>query len=239
METNNYDIINKYFDLVQQEIKNLISEDKEIKPSQVEQFNAEIFNQPDEITSEIRNYIDKASTNNLDIKKVAEEIYNRFKLQIKNNVFNQKDAQNVPNPLLGERKHIKTFENFVYEGSYFHSIENIDEILDKISKSGYKSLDDSDRAILLNYSKDDEDIHEILVKMNDLTKKFKELNKKISVSFEEIDKVKLESLKKEWLNLNSKMVAYENMLRYLYRIEDPYPIWNYQKKHGLTASHED
>ena len=50
--------------------------------------------------------------NNLDIDRVAKIIYDKFKLQVKNNLFNQKDAQPVPNPMLGERKHIKTFENF-------------------------------------------------------------------------------------------------------------------------------
>jgi hypothetical protein len=50
--------------------------------------------------------------NNLDIKKIAKIIYDKFKLQVKNNIFNQKDSQNVPNKLMGERHHIKTFEQF-------------------------------------------------------------------------------------------------------------------------------
>jgi len=112
LDTRNEDVISKYFDMVQQEIKKLISEDNEIKPEQVELFNQEIFNQPDEIQEQMRLYIDKASTNNLDIKKVAQVIYDKFKLQIKNNVFDQKDTQNVPNPMLGERRFIKSFENF-------------------------------------------------------------------------------------------------------------------------------
>ena len=89
----------------------MISQDKEIKPKQVEEFNDQIFNQPDEISNEIRNYVDKASNNNLDIQKVAKVIYDKFKLQVKNNVFNQDDVNDVPNPMT-ERKHIKTFENF-------------------------------------------------------------------------------------------------------------------------------
>ena len=113
VDTRNNDIISKYFDLVQEEIKRLISQDKEIKPSQVEEFNNQIFNQPEDIQTQIRQYVDKASLNNLDIKRVAKEIYDKFKLQVKNNVFNQKDTQPVPNPMIGERKHIKTFENFV------------------------------------------------------------------------------------------------------------------------------
>ena len=129
-------------------------------------------------------------------------------------------------------KYIKNFES-----SYFHSIDNIDEILDKISKDGYVSLDDSDKAILLNFSKDDEDIHEILVKMNEITKQFKELNKRLSVLMASDSEELLNKAKKEWMTLHSKVSTYENMLRYLYKIEDPYPVWNYQKKHGLTASH--
>lgn len=112
LNTRNIDIADKYFDLVQQEIKKLISQDKEIKPNEVEKFNNEIFNQPEDIKLEIRNYIDKATMNDLDIKRVAKVIYDKFKLQVKNNVFNQTDSQNVPNPLIGERKHIKTFEQF-------------------------------------------------------------------------------------------------------------------------------
>jgi hypothetical protein len=112
VDTRNEDIVSRYFDEVQNEIKRLISEDHEIKPEQVELFNNEIFNQPDEIQNEIRTYIDKATMNNLDIKKIAKILYDRFKLQVKNNIFDQKDSQNVPNPMLGERKNVITFEKF-------------------------------------------------------------------------------------------------------------------------------
>ncbi len=52
VDTKNEDIVSRYFDLVQNEIKKLISEDKEIKSNQIDQFNDEIFNQPDEIQAE-------------------------------------------------------------------------------------------------------------------------------------------------------------------------------------------
>ena len=112
VNTRNEDIVSKYFDIVQQKIKELISQDTEIKPDEVEKFNQEIFNQPEDIQDEIRTYIDKATNNNLDIERVAKIIYDRFKLQVKNNVFNQDDVNDVPNPMVGERKHIKTFEQF-------------------------------------------------------------------------------------------------------------------------------
>jgi hypothetical protein len=53
--------------------------------------------------------------NDLDIKRIAKIIYDKFKLQVKNNVFNQKDSQEVPNTMMGERKHIKTYERFLFE----------------------------------------------------------------------------------------------------------------------------
>jgi hypothetical protein len=108
----NMDVVSRYFDIVQDKIKKLISEDEEIKPEQVEEFNNEIFNQPEEIEGEMRQYIDKATMNDLDIEKVAKIIYDKFKVQVKNNIFNQKDSQPVPNAMVGERKHIKTFEQF-------------------------------------------------------------------------------------------------------------------------------
>lgn len=112
VDTKNTDIVAKYFDLVQDEIKKLISQDKEIKANQIQEFNNQIFNQPDEIKNQIHDYIDNASMNNLDIAKVAKIIYDKFKLQVKNNVFNQDDVNDVPNKLMGERL-ITKFENFI------------------------------------------------------------------------------------------------------------------------------
>lgn len=112
VDTRNDDIVGRYFDFVQNEIKKLIEEDNEIKPEDVDKFNNEIFNQPEEIQGEMRQYIDKATMNNLDIKRIAKIIYDKFKLQVKNNIFNQKDTQDVPNPMMGEKKFIKTFEQW-------------------------------------------------------------------------------------------------------------------------------
>ena len=152
VNTKNEDIVSKYFDLVQEEIKKLISQDKEIKPSQVETFNNEIFNQPEEIQSQIRIYIDKATMNDLDIKKIAKQLYDKFKLQVKNNVFNQDDKNDVPNPMLGERKFIKTFEKFMNE---------YNDVKPKWS--------DSDFKILIKQIEDKlEDAKEFLVKVPEL-----------------------------------------------------------------------
>lgn len=105
------DFIDKYFDIVQQKIKELISQDKEIKQKDIDRFNDEIFNQPDDIQTAIRNYIEGAADNNLDIEKIAKSLYDKFKLQVKNNEFAINDIQDVPNKLMGERK-LMTFESY-------------------------------------------------------------------------------------------------------------------------------
>ena len=128
VDTRNDDIVARYFDEVQNEIKRLISEDKDIKSNQVDTFNKEIFNQPDDIKSQIHDYIQKASNNNLDIKQIAKIIYDRFKLQVKNNVFDQVDKHDIPNPLLGERKHIMTYEKFSSPIYYRHDETKMHEI---------------------------------------------------------------------------------------------------------------
>ena len=130
---------------------------------------------------------------------------------------------------------ITTFK--LFEDSYFHSIETIDEILDKITDYGYENLDESDLAILMNYSKDDEDIHEILLTMNEMTKKFLKLNDQLKI-ITKGDETQLEKAKKEWFELHSKMAEYENKLRYLYKIEDVKDIWNYQKQHNIMPKND-
>lgn len=112
IDNKNDAIVDRYFDVVQNEIKKLISQDQEIKKDEIEIFNDEMFNQPDDMKAQIRQYIENATENNFDIQKVAKTLYNKFKIQVKNNVFNQKDQQDVPNQLMGERKYIKTFEGF-------------------------------------------------------------------------------------------------------------------------------
>jgi hypothetical protein len=129
-------------------------------------------------------------------------------------------------------KHIKKFE-----GSYFHSQKQIDEILDKITDYGYENLDDSDKAILMNYTKDDEDIHKILLDMNKMTKKFLKLNKQLQI-ITKGDEKQLKEVKKDWFELHDKMSDYENKLRYLYKIEDVNDIWNYQQKHNIIPEND-
>lgn len=227
VDTRNDDIVAKYFDVVQEKIKKLISEDKEIKPDQIQDFNDQIFNQEDEIQNQIRYFIDKATMNNLDLDRVAKIIYDKFKVQTKNNFFDTKDSQPVPNPMLGERKHIKTFESFVNEWSSFHSINDIDKILDKISESGIKSLDESDLGILMNYSKDDKYIQGILDKVGDVFKEIDKLKKlmktNVMTHFEVGTKV---------MDINNKLAKYQDILLNFFKLK-PEDIRQYQKNNNM------
>jgi len=195
MDTKNQDIVDKYFDLVQNAIKKLISEDKEIKPEQVQMFNDEIFNQDEEIQGQMRQYIDKATMNNLDIERVAKIIYDKFKLQVKNNLFNQKDSQNVPNPMVGERKHIKTFESFnrllhdkndefvdggLAQYGYLPNFDKVevDPILPKEKASDKKIYNSHERIIDQLKKKIDEDFEKATDFMRDYKHIHPELNDK-------------------------------------------------------------
>jgi hypothetical protein len=115
----------------------------------------------------------------------------------------------------------------IIESSFFHDQEIIDKILDKINDVGYENIDSSDKAILNNFSNDDEHIKEILKKMHDLTEKFKILNQKIEN--EKNNKVK-DIFFDEWTMMHKQMSKYENELRYVYKIEDPYLLKNFEDK---------
>jgi len=121
-----------------------------------------------------------------------------------------------------------------FEGSYFHSMSQIDEILDKITDYGYENLDDSDKSILLNFSKDDEDIHNILLKMNKLTNEFCKVNKRLSVLTKNDSIEVVKKIREKWILLNRKMSRYENTLRNVYKIEDAKDIWDYQQKNDIA-----
>lgn len=129
---------------------------------------------------------------------------------------------------------IKTYKQFE-QSSFFYSEDDINKILDKINGSGYKSLSDSERSILLNYSKDDSDIHEILIKLKDIRDKFRKLNSEIqSLMQKGKQQYAKEKFQKEWLVLNNQAMKYEYLLRYLYKIEDPNDLYSYEVKHGLN-----
>jgi len=113
---------NDFFDEVQEEIKKIIEDKNKSDNDTQEQnndneehaqkFNDSIFDQPQDTQEIIKDEIDSAAENNENAKDVAKRLVDRFGFQVQNNVFNQEDNQNVPNPMMGERKFIKTYEQF-------------------------------------------------------------------------------------------------------------------------------
>lgn len=113
INTSNEDINSRYFDIVQNKIKELAGKDKSLSEEQADDFNNAIFDQDDgDVMVQIKEFIDKATDNNLNLDKVAKVLYDRFKLQVSNNLFNKDSVNDVPNQLMGERKRIKTYEQF-------------------------------------------------------------------------------------------------------------------------------
>lgn len=115
---------------------------------------------------------------------------------------------------------------------YFHSESDINAILDKISRDGYESLDDSERAILDNFSKNDADIEDIVRKKLDLTKLFIALRSRenwfqTGVPFKKNKRA--QAYMSMWSRLSKKMQKYEYLLRYLYKL-DPEQLRSYERK---------
>lgn len=120
----------------------------------------------------------------------------------------------------------------VFEESHFHTMKQIDEILDKISESGLESLEPSEMLILMNYSKDDEYIHEILVNASETAKELKKLDRLLQVITKN-DTKEVDKISKIWNELNMKMEAYNGALAYLFKIEDPDDIKTYLQQSGI------
>jgi hypothetical protein len=123
----------------------------------------------------------------------------------------------------------------VFEKSHFHSIDQIDEILDKISETGVESLDTSEIAILFNYSKDDEIIHDVLVQTVETVRELNKMAHLIQVLTKN-DKEELEKISRPWMELNMKMTAYNDALRHIFKIDNYEDIKTYLDETGLTTS---
>jgi len=119
-----------------------------------------------------------------------------------------------------------------FEASHFHTIKDIDEILDKISATGMESLETSDLYVLLNYSKGDEYIHEVLISANKTVKELKKYDHLLQVITKN-DTKELEKISKIYNDLNMKMQMYNDTLVHLFRIEDPDDIKSYLQQTGI------
>jgi len=87
----------------------------------------------------------------------------------------------------------------------------------------------------MNFAKDDEDIHSIIMAMNNCSKEFIKLNNKIeALSITDADLAKKKYMGR-WVELHKKLSGLESDLVNLYKIEDPNDVWNYQSKNNIKA----
>src|SRR5574344_1417112 len=123
----------------------------------------------------------------------------------------------------------------IFENTKFHSMKQIDDIIDKISLNGYESLDDSEKAILNNFTKDDEDINTILVENSELKLKAKILQNKMKKEiFDDLKQKYLE----QWIKITSKLTSLNHQLEHVYKV-DKHDIWAYQDKNGLLLGDDN
>lgn len=119
-----------------------------------------------------------------------------------------------------------------FEASHFHTMNQIDEILDKISATGMESLESSELYILLNYSKDDEYIHKVLLAANDTAKELKKYDRLLQVITKN-DTKELEKISKIYNELSMRMKVFNDTLAHLFKIEDPEDIRTYLQQTGI------
>lgn len=127
---------------------------------------------------------------------------------------------------------IKKFEE-INESSYFHSMRDIDEILDKISKGGsFKSLNASDKAIILNFAKDDEDVRNMIINIRKTLEKILKIRNDITPDMLE-DEDKLNLVKKRFDNISNEINKGFKKLETIYKIQSMDDIMDFSDKNKL------
>jgi uncharacterized protein YneF (UPF0154 family) len=106
------DIAAFYFNEVQEEIKRQLADNPDIKEDQIQEINDNIFLDDDsEQLRKIREQIESAASNNVDVGAIAREILSKKFLNQFVNVATVDTINNVDNPMLDEGKLMK-FEAF-------------------------------------------------------------------------------------------------------------------------------
>ena len=114
VDTKRQEIVDAYFQAVQEEIKRLLKTDNKIKKSDIQKFNDLIFQQPEyDVRSEIQEYINDAAGSAVDTNVIAKEILSKFYTRISVNDFDTDAVNDIENPM--DERRLMTFEKFVNE----------------------------------------------------------------------------------------------------------------------------
>ena len=121
MNELNVDVkVSKYFDMVQDKIKELITQNPKYKGVDAQIFNDMMFTQgdspekDDQILYEVKERVKKACEKNEDMDKVAAELLDTFATRVKTNAFDKDKVNDLPNQLQQEKvlRYLKRYENF-------------------------------------------------------------------------------------------------------------------------------
>ena len=106
--------IDKYFQAVQDKIKEILTNDKKLRPEQVQDFNDKIFTQEDyDARKDIETYISGVAENDVDLDYVAQQILDKYYDMVFVSDFSKDTVNDVENPL-DENKLMK-FSQFLKE----------------------------------------------------------------------------------------------------------------------------
>lgn len=111
-DTRRQELVNFYFQQVQEKIKELLSKDDKVKPEDIQKFNDLVFTQKDyEVRQDLEKYINDTATNNVDVNVVAKSILTKFYNMVFLNDFNQDNVNDLENPI--QERFVKNFQNFL------------------------------------------------------------------------------------------------------------------------------
>ncbi len=115
-DTTNQAYIDNYFQAVQDKIKEILTNDKKIRPEQIQEFNDKIFTQEDyDARKDIQEYVDSTAKNDINLDVVAQQILDKYYDMVFQNDFSQDTINDIENPL--EENKLLKFSQFLKESN--------------------------------------------------------------------------------------------------------------------------
>jgi hypothetical protein len=116
VDTKRQEVIDFYFQKVQDEIKTLLKNDPKIKDDERQKFNDLIFQQSEsDVRQEIEEYLQDAASSAVDTKIIAQELLSKFYTRISVNNFDTDSVNDIENTMV--EKKLMNFSNFVKESN--------------------------------------------------------------------------------------------------------------------------
>ena len=113
-EQSNATIVDKYFDMVQERIKDILIKDRKYSEDDAQKFNDLIFIQNDyETRKSIEKYVGDAVGDKVDIDEVANNLLNKYGQMVQTNNFDKDTVNDVPNQIEEGFRYLKKYNDFI------------------------------------------------------------------------------------------------------------------------------